>query len=94
MCLVYIIYTIIYLRTVGYIEKPITICSCAQVFGIHAGMLLLTIGLMFLSYGSHFLVELMIAGQKSIRCCTLVYCLFPHCHPLHVSHDVEHERHF
>lgn len=42
MYLVYIIYTTLYLRIVGWIEKSVTICSCAQVFGIKAGMLLVT----------------------------------------------------
>lgn len=35
---------------------------------------------MFLSYGSHFLVELVSTRQKSICYHTLIYCLFLHCH--------------
>lgn len=42
--LVCIIYIIIYLRTVGCVEKSITVCSCACILGINAGRLLLTNG--------------------------------------------------
>lgn len=76
------IYIIICLRTVGCIGKSITICSCACILGINAGMLLLTN-----RFNIYFLWELFPSWidkyQKDSICYHIViYCLFLHCHPL------------